>query len=245
MTADRTGADLIGVTRARSEIERTAEGTDDVIRKSRPGGWSQRRYQQRAEDSWERNAQVVAGQTAALAGRIQAELIFAAGDVRALGYLRQDLPEEWRSRLIEVSGGRGADGSDGLIRAHAEAEVAKDVALRTEAALARLRQELGQGDLGCEGVEPTVQALAAAQVEMLLLAPGPSSDREAWFGPEPLHLATDRDRLDAMGARPARRAPLADVAVRAAIGSGATVLVLPNDHGDLPVDGIGAILRWK
>src|SRR5207244_4321477 len=58
--ADRQGADLVAVRRDAHPVERTAGGADDPLSKSKPGGWSQPRYQQRAENTWEHNADDVA-----------------------------------------------------------------------------------------------------------------------------------------------------------------------------------------
>jgi hypothetical protein len=49
-----------------------ATGDDPMLRKSNPGGWSQRRYQQRAENLWEENAKAVADQVAGLVDEIGA-----------------------------------------------------------------------------------------------------------------------------------------------------------------------------
>src|SRR5439155_1320841 len=127
---DRTGADLIGVARDRADVVRTAEGQDDEIRKSAPGGWSQRRYQQRA----------------------------------------------------------------------------------------------------------------AAQVEVLLVDDRPEDDRTAWFGPEPAHVAADPSTLQVVGVDRPQEARLVDAALRAALGTGAAILVTPPVGG--PAEGMGAILRW-
>ncbi len=53
--ADRAGADLTAYRRGR-ELHREAGGADDPLHKPNAGGWSQRRYQERAEHTWERNA---------------------------------------------------------------------------------------------------------------------------------------------------------------------------------------------
>jgi hypothetical protein len=239
--ADRTGADLIAVTRERGEMARTTQGDDDVIRKVHPGGWSQRRYQQRAEDSWEHNAEKVAREATAMALRSGAELMFGAGDVRALGYLRESLPKEWRAVYREVSGARDAHVKE-HVRAQVDALVSAEVAQRSAAVAERLREELGQGDLGCEGIERTVAALARGQVEALLLAPGAGLEHPVWFGSEPLQLAMDRDGVEALGATDPREGPLLDVAIRAALGTDASVRMVPPE--ERIKEGIGGVLRW-
>lgn len=81
------------------------------------------------------------------------------------------------------------------------------------------------------------------QVEVLLLHDDPEDGRMAWFGPEPVHVATSPEDLRAMGVDDPQRGRLGDVLVRAALGTGAGVRILP-DAQDL-TDGVGAVLRWS
>jgi len=90
---DRRGADIVtvvdGVTIAADE---SVDGDPDApIRKVAPGGWSQRRYQQRAENTWEDNAAAVADEVAEVARRSGAAVVVAAGDDRARALLDEHL----------------------------------------------------------------------------------------------------------------------------------------------------------
>ncbi len=91
---DRTGADLVSGGRARQPVlESVTDDEHPYIRKIQPGGWSQRRYQQRAENSW----RAVAGEVAdRVTGHVEANgarLVVVAGDVRAVQQLRDLLPD--------------------------------------------------------------------------------------------------------------------------------------------------------
>jgi hypothetical protein len=82
-------------------------------------------------------------------------------------------------------------------------------------------------------------------VSTLLLQPeGVTGD--AWFGPSPAQSALDPPALHARGVGAPVRAPLVDVALRAAAASGATVRLLGNQlpDGCGPTGGIGALLRY-
>lgn len=71
-------------------------------------------------------------------------------------------------------------------------------------------------------------------------APG---DGEAWFDPgAPAMCAVTPAGLRALGVADPRPGRLVDVAVRAALVSGATVRVVPAYGG--PEGGLGALLRW-
>lgn len=243
--ADRTGADIIGFRRELPDLYREAgmSTSKDEVQKVQAGGWSQRRYQERAENTWEENAEAAATEVAKLVERIGARLVVVAGDTRALALLRQSLPREVVDMVVEVDGGRGADGSEdefveGLARA-----VATAVASDTVAVLEKFREELGQGDRACDGLARTIEALRQGQVEVLLVHDDLTSDRTAWFGEGPTMIGLSADEVRGLGADVVQEARLHDVVVRAALGTSAGVRVVP--HGGGPTDGIGAILRWS
>jgi Bacterial archaeo-eukaryotic release factor family 2 len=239
--ADRTGADLTAAVPRGRPIDRTVEGTHDPhIHRGTPGGWSQRRYQQRAEEHWEDNAEAVAEEVATLVKRVRAELILVAGDVRAVGFLRDHLAADLAERVHEIEGGRGV-GSDEDIDREAEEEVRAAVDRDTAAVLQAFREEAAQRDLAVEGAADTLGALSRAQVELVLVHDDPEDDRRAWFGPQPTHAAATPKPLEEMGVEPTP-ARLVDVVVRAALGTGAGIRVIPAEAG--VADSVGGILRW-
>src|SRR4051812_4052028 len=65
---DRQGADIVAV-RGEEQLEHEQVQGDESfpVHKSKAGGWSQRRYQQRAENTWEKNADDVAKEVTRLA----------------------------------------------------------------------------------------------------------------------------------------------------------------------------------
>ena len=115
----------------------------------------------------------------------------------------------------------------------------------TTEVLAAFGRELGQDDRAVDGPAATLQALANAQVSTLLLQPGAVTG-DAWFGPSPAQIALDPQELHVMGVGAPARAPLIDIALRAAAASGASVRLLANQlpHGCGPTGGIGALLRY-
>ncbi len=120
--------------------------------------------------------------------------------------------------------------------------VAEVVDGQTAAAIEKFDEERGQNDRASDGVGPTVSALARAQVAGLLVDPGALAGREAFFGPEPTQVATDPGDLVSMGVDAPTKAPLVDVMVRSALGTGAGVRIVRADEG--PKAGVGALLRW-
>lgn len=240
--ADRTGADITVHRHDRPQLHREAGGDDWPLTRVKPGGWSQRRVQQRAENTWERNADDVAEHIAGLADRHRARLVVLAGDVRAVEMIQKALPPPVAGLVEVVGGGRSEDGSETrfaeAVREHVTALVNRDVV----DLLSKFREELGQDDRAADGPDQTLAALSRAQVEVLLVADSPAAGGTALFGPEPTQVGREAGPLGDMGVDQPGAAPLVDVAVRAAVGTGAAVAVVPA--GDLPTGGLGAILRW-
>jgi hypothetical protein len=239
---DRRGADLFGVRREGSDVHREVESDRSPIRRSKPGGWSQRRYQQRAENSWERGAGDVSEAVAKLAAQVDPELIVVAGDVRAVGFLVEALPTDL-AELVEVIEGEPSRREGVEIPDEVSGVVEARLERREEELLAAFDEEQGQGDLAAEGPERTALALAKAQVEVLLIRDDADDDRPAWFGPDAAQVGVRREHVEAMGVAEPEEDRLRDALVRAALGTSARVHVLRDDAG--PRDGIGAILRWS
>ena len=249
---DRIGADLrtwTGSEAGGHDIDMTVDGDDDVITKVAPGGWSQRRFQQRAEDSWQHNMTQVATQLVALAERLRAQVVAVGGDERAIGYLLDALPGEVRKRVERIGVTRAEDGSAERLTAEVNAELAAWSTARVDAALALHAEEIGQDDRATAGAGRTLEALRTSRVALLLVAERADDEaeaRRAWAGPTRDQIATTAGDLADPDA--AEEVPLLDGAVTAALASGAGVLVVPEaSDGSLPpqlTDGLGALLRW-
>jgi peptide subunit release factor 1 (eRF1) len=168
--------------------------------------------------------------------------VVVTGDVRATQLLRDQVPDRVGELLQVVDGEYGS-----LDAALAKAAPLLDLleARDTTAALTAFGRELGQADRAANGPAATLQALANSQVSTLLLQPGAVTG-DAWFGPSPAQIALDPQELQAMGVGAPARAPLVDVALRAAAASGASVRLLANQlpDGCGPTGGIGALLRY-
>ncbi len=236
---DRLGADLRAVRREGPDVETTLDGDDHPIHRAKPGGWSQRRYQERAENTWEENAGAVADAVVRLVERTGAELVLVAGDVRAVQLLRESLPDQVASMVREVGGTRAADGTDiddSEIRTWVDTAVAED----TRQLLAKLREERGQRDRAADGLEATMAALSEARVAVLLV-PEELDVPSLWFGSGPVPVAGSRQALADLGADGPQEGPAVDVLIRAALGTGAAVRIVPS--AALP-ERVAALLRW-
>jgi peptide subunit release factor 1 (eRF1) len=115
------------------------------------------------------------------------------------------------------------------------------VAEDTVALLRKFKEESGQGDRAADGVARTLEALAASQVDTLLLGDDVDDPRTAWFGRLPNVVGADEAAVKALGEDNPQEARVADVCIRSAWGTGAGVRIVPR-HA-VP-EGVGAILRF-
>src|SRR5690625_1605065 len=113
---DRSGADLTLQENVAMDFvpsngnTTTVEGSHDVLHKVRRAGLATRRLQSRAEDSWERNAELVAEELDSVVARRRPELLILTGDVRAVSLVRGRLGKEAQSIATVVEGGSRAEG---------------------------------------------------------------------------------------------------------------------------------------
>jgi Bacterial archaeo-eukaryotic release factor family 2 len=243
---DRTGADMAarGVADEAARAERVEGRVTPHLHKPQAGGWSQPRYHHRAEAIWESNAAEVADALARLVDQVRPRFVAAAGDVRALQLLREQAPKRVRELLTVVGGELG---SLEAVFAEADKLAAATVEADNRALLDRFATERGQvatgaegGDRAVEGAAATLAALARGQVATLLLTGLFLDDRRtAWFGPAPTDVAADRDALVDLGVPGPVEGRLVDVAVRAALGTGAEVRVLDPADETRPAEGRG------
>jgi hypothetical protein len=160
------------------------------------------------------------------------------------------LDEPARDLVVELQTGGRAEGIDEeKLREEVDGVVARAAADADQAAVAQFQEAYGRASAGIgpifavAGRADTVEALRKAQVETLLVVDDPSSDAEAWVGPEPIHLGLDQSELSALGVDDAVRDRLDAALIRAAAGTDAAIVTLAPGQLDLR-DGLGAVLRY-
>jgi len=235
---------VYGFTASGRSIQREV-GDDDGqdVQKVQAGGWSQRRYQNRAVMEWKDNAHEVADEVVRLAKRIDARLIAVGGDVYALNFLKEAISVELQPLLRDVDGAtRHVDGGVDHIAEDVKRLVDTVVAAETTAVIAKLKEERGQHDLAADGPARVLEALQTGAVATLLVHDDPDDLRTAWFGPDPLHVGIDEASVRAMGVEQPMEARAVDVCIRAALGSSAEVRIVPKA---VLVDNLGATLRFS
>lgn len=238
---DRVGADVEIVEAQDSSKEVSVDGATSHITKVNPGGWSQRRFQQRAEEHWQDNAQLVAERLSREVDRTGLDLIVVTGDKTAFTVLEEVLPPRLQDMVLYIdAGGRSADGSEEQVEEAVDQAVRQEASKRREAQRQQVSEAIGQG-VGAVGRDEVLAALFERRVDTLVVHQPDTEGLHAHIGPQPDQVAGDSGVLHDLGLD-ATRVPLIDAALRGAAASGAQVVMLHSPHEDL-VDGLGASLR--
>jgi peptide subunit release factor 1 (eRF1) len=242
---DRIGADVTYAAGG-SAVEREVGivGPDDDIRHNAPGGWaglSQSRFEHRAQDSWQHNARRVAERVEGYVAQVDAQAVIIGGEAHVAGLVVDALrvPEGVLVEHLDASRAADRDRAEHARRLH---DALESVAERqTRRLLDAFVEDLGT-DRAVQGLHDTVSALAAGRVSTLLVEPVAANDR-VWFSSGATEVYPGRDQAN-QSMKPIDSGPLALVAVRAALLSGARVRILSPGSAPTPADGVGALCRF-
>ncbi|TFV57445.1 hypothetical protein E4P41_14550 [Geodermatophilus sp. DF01-2] len=243
VVADRVGADIsVASLAGRPEQQEEVEGGTFHMRKLAIGGWSQRRYQNTAEDQWVHNADQVAEQVASLARRLQPAFVLVAGEVRARSILTDRAGDSWKDLVVTMDEGGRAAGADREPVDRRAAELVAEHEAHDEADAVEKIQSAAAHGLAVTGTAAVVEALRKGQVETLVLADQPD-DEKLLVGNSPLELGVDQGDMDALGVQEVHSVPADGALLAATVASAAGVVVVPRSAmpGDIPV---AAILRY-
>lgn len=257
---DRTGADVELRDARGGDRLGSVRGRQWPVHRTATADRSERHFQLKTENTREHNAALIADELRACQEETRADLLVLAGDPRERRAVHDQLPKRLRSAAVETPRGGRAPGSASpgthaarLLEQEVDDARARYAQERGEAAMDRFRagrMPSGGRVEAAEGVPALVDAAREHRIGSLLIRPdGPDLYREVWVGAEPDQLALRRTDVQYLGdARPLPgRAD--DALIRSAAVTGAEVLtVSPADGGtngdDIPVGGLGALLRW-
>lgn len=173
--ASVTGFDDDGHEVAEEEIV----GADDEIERNFPGGWSQPRYQRRAEDSWRHNARQFAEHVTRLARRLDAGVVVLSGDHREALLVRDALPAELRGLAVtDVAAHPTAQGSRRVSREDRMAAVRAAARRRLQQQLTAFDEAVSQ-HRAVEGPADVRRALDQGQARELFVVHGVAAEELA------------------------------------------------------------------
>jgi hypothetical protein len=168
----------------------TVEAASWPLQKTAQGGWSQKRYEQAVDETWEKNAVAVAHEIDEQVRRVGAELVLIAGEPKSRSYLLRHLGTKAADRVTMVEHGSREN--------HGRFE--QDVERALDDWLDHRRAELlerHQESAGPTGMAWVSKALREGRVHALLV-PG-EMPKPVWIGEGGTQLCTDRAELHRWG----------------------------------------------
>ncbi|MFK0293493.1 hypothetical protein ACIQU6_23845 [Streptomyces sp. NPDC090442] len=194
---------------------------------------------------WPRVACRIGRRLAAQAQRLDAETLVLAGDTWARGILAHRLPARLRDRVTTVEAGGAPRPGRALLERPLDRLFSGCLAAHDRALVGAFLAERARGGAAVEGVSGTVAALQRGQVRALFLDDRrrSASSLRLWAGPDPAQLALTEGELRSYGVRAVRRERAEAALVRALVGTGAELVLVPARLLRLR-GGAGALLRY-
>jgi hypothetical protein len=217
----------------------------EPIDTTRAAGWAEVRYQARIDQHLQKNAREIVERLGAIAAAREVDYVIVAGDEPILGEIRRHLTPAIRELLVDIDGiSIEADKHEILRRTI-------DVVRRSEVEDSRRLADMvvgrfRAGGLAVAGLDPTIEALNAERVDVLLLHE--AFDGEVgWQCPQCRVLG----RAPVPRACPFCQAPapesidLREAMVRRAERTGRSVEIVEEHETLAALEGVGATLRYR
>ncbi|MEU2084333.1 hypothetical protein ABZ569_21020 [Streptomyces albus] len=240
---------------ASEAIEGAPGAGDEIVVGVQAGRWPMSRvapgpvtWHRFPADAWQRGAARLAGTVNRMADESGAQAIVVRGeegDGWAQGVFVNRLPSKLASRVITVEGTGPPGTAPGRALLEDDLATALDGRLNERDLLHidRFLAQRARDRAACEGMTAAVAALQRGQVEALLVNLPGVAPQQLWGGPRPTHIAASEEDLWVFGAPSARTEPVESLLIRAVVGTGAELVVVPRDELAL-ADGVGVLLRY-
>ena len=232
---DTNSAQILVAALGRVELEHGIEG--EKTNRSEAGGWSQARFQRRADNLYQQHAKEVVDALAVIVREEGIRHVVLIGDDVIIPRLREELPKELDEKVIGVLRLASSAADDEIVTASLAAMREADAAA-DQAAVAAVLDAWRSKGLGIAGVEETLAALTRGQVAELVISARFEADHDA---PE----RVDASVLPEVPTR--QRTQTVDLAVQLvnqALATGATVRFIEAESELDEAGGVGAVLRF-
>ncbi|MGW3045888.1 baeRF2 domain-containing protein [Kitasatospora sp. NPDC001159] len=230
-----------GARAAESEVEAIVEAGRWPTARVAP---EHRTRRQVPADEWRQTAVEVASRIADLADRGEAEAIVLSGDHRARNTIARELPKRLRPRLVGIdSSGPDVEPERALLEEELDYLFRGQLSARDHACVERFLARRARGSGAAEGLADTVAALRRGQAEAVLINDPFDLHQRLWVGMAPKQIGLTREELTDIGIESSWEEPADAALIRAVVGTGAELVVVPHD--ELPLPGaLGALLRY-
>jgi peptide subunit release factor 1 (eRF1) len=246
----RYAAVLLDTNRARilvfalGAIARREEVTGVKTRRTSAGGWSQARYQRRAENMHLHHVKDVAEALNEIVQADAIEHVILVGDDTVTALLRKELPAPLAEKVVDTVKLDRHAAEDEIVRSTLDVLRRKDAETDVER-VAEAVDAWRSGGLGVAGPEATLKALQIGQVDELLIAGTPEALKSVQKLPDgsaPPPVAAETSSAVAVDDK---RLQLSDELVTRAQQTGARVRIVEDPELLRNCGGVAALLRFR
>ncbi|MFC9397018.1 hypothetical protein ACFTWS_28215 [Streptomyces sp. NPDC057027] len=228
----------------------TAETHGWVTLEAETGTWpastvtpGDRLHRRVAVATWHRTALRLGHRLDEWARRAHADAVVVGGDEWACNVLIRRLPLALRDKVVRVGGRTPTDTGRALLEPQLDGVFRGRMAAHDRELVDIFIGRRALDGPVAEGLAAIVAALQRGQVAALLLNRPPSSSLRLWAGSQPTQLALSEAELTSFGVRAPREERADEALVRALVGTGAELVVVPESELRL-YEGVGALLRY-
>ena len=245
----RYAAVMLDTNKARIFVFGAAEEREEKIvgektRRTSKGGWSQARYQRRADNFHLHHIKEVVDTLDKIVREEEIQHVVVAGADVAMPILREQLPKELADKIIEI--GAHEDGESGSFVARTVAALREKDAETDVEKVQELMDAWKGGGLGVAGPEATLSAFQLGQVDELIITGSPETLKSVQTLPDDaapgdVQVTTSNPG----GATDEGRLKLSDELVARAQQTAARIRFIEDASLLADVGGVGALLRFR
>src|SRR5688572_25383617 len=231
---------VFGVAKAEREEKVVGEKT----RRTSKGGWSQARYQRRADNFHTLHIKEVVDTLDKVVREESIEHIVVAGAEVAMPILREQLPKHLADKIVEI-GAHESGESGSFVQRTMAALREKDAETDLEK-VQELMDAWQSGGLGVAGPEATLSAFQLGQVDELIITATPELLKNVQKLPDDAAPGEVKaDTSAPQGTADEKRLRLADELVTRAHQTSARIRFIEDENLLAGVGGVGALLRFR
>jgi peptide subunit release factor 1 (eRF1) len=225
--------------------ERNEQIQNEKTRRSQKGGWSQARYQRRAENLHLHHIKEVVDTLDKIVREENINHIVVEAEEVALPIFREQLPKHLAEKIVdELTLQRDADQTNVLARTLAALR-AKDAETDAEK-VEELMDEWQSGGLGVAGPEATLSAFQLGQVDELIITASPELLKPVQKLPDDARPGEVLAETSApQGTADEKQLKLADELVTRAKQTAAKIRFIEDADLLAGIGGVGALLRFR
>ena len=249
-TYTRYAAVLLDTNKARilvcglAATERDEKIVSDKTRRSSKGGWSQARYQRRADNVHMHHMKEVVDTLDKIVREEDINQIVISADETVLARLREQMPAHLAEKIVDTVPLQRHDGGDSALRSTFDAIRMRDAETDVEK-VQELLDEWNSGGLGVVGPEATLSAFQLGQVEELIITGSVDTLKPVQKLPDDAATEMKAETSAPQGAVDDERLKLSAELIKRAQQTAARIRFIEDASLLEEVGGVGALLRFR